>query len=104
MNPTHDRRRYPRHVDLGSDAHVTLSGTDEALPLLDLSWGGMCLHSPKPLEIDGTYCVSIDLPDLPIATATVEARIRHVQNSSPGRFRIGAEFLSSNQPWLGPEE
>jgi len=107
MHPAPDRRRYVRYCDFGLDAGLTrfgATGIQESHRLLDLSWGGMCFESTAQLDLFSTHRFQVDLPHLAVKAASVHARIRHVEALAAGHFRIGAEFTSSDQGWLGPGE
>lgn len=104
MRPTRDRRQYPRYTGCKRDAQVKFRGSGEALPLVDLSWGGFCFETREELDVHAVHCFHIAVPDLPVRAATVTAQIRHIRRVNTGEFRIGAEFLSSDQAWLGPED
>jgi hypothetical protein len=78
--------------------------SEETGSLLDLSFGGMCFEFPRPLRRGETVAFRVDVGKLIQGVANVTARICWLEQVTPHKFRMGAEFVTSDQAWLGPEE
>ena len=102
--PQADRRRYPRHNNTWTGGTVSMIDCEEMGPLVDLSFGGMSFELRRPLKMGETVAFRVDVGELMARVANVEARICRLKQAAPNRFRVGAEFVTSDQAWLGPEE
>ena len=103
MMQSQDRRNHLRHsfncvlkgVELpmlGSHQNGNRSENIQAR-VENLSEGGMCLISPKPLNISNPIRCEIFLAEFPVALPIL-LQVRWSQEISPGsEYRIGLKFL-----------
>lgn len=108
--PLCDRRRSKRFNVADVPASVALVEVGKRglrlIPctLHDLSYGGMCMSTEWPLEVDQTYSFLLQL-DAPFSELVLtKARVLWMGKGSNGRERFGTGFLESSKGWLGPDE
>ncbi|MBI3694974.1 MAG: PilZ domain-containing protein [Acidobacteria bacterium] len=71
--------------------------------LLNLSHAGMCVHSEDLLETGQQYRSILDVSAMLGAAVEVAARIVR-KRADAGFCYVGAVFVKSSVPWLGPDE
>jgi c-di-GMP-binding flagellar brake protein YcgR len=103
-----ERRRYPRHLAPGLKCEAAWLGeaerTDDPVELLNISTGGMCFRTRRPIQEGQQVWLELRLPS-PMGLALVRCVVRWVQaDVLPGAHRVGVEFLESTKGWVGPEE
>ena len=99
-----ERRRYHRHNLAGSQSRWwTWRFPKEQRPIIDLSFGGICFESDRPLKRDLILELWLSLLGPIKDTAFVTVVVRWCEPDDQG-WLCGAEFVKSNKPWLGPEQ
>ncbi len=90
--PANDRRRDLRYEIVGR-----LAGSLEAietLPIVNLSRGGVCVRSARPLPVESTNAARLVVED---RTFDFHVRVRHVQEAEASeagdRYLMGLEFV-----------
>jgi len=90
--PANDRRRDLRYEIVGR-----LAGSLEAietLPIVNLSRGGVCVRSARPLPVESTNAARLVSEN---HTFDFHVRVRHVSEAEDGdaggRYVIGLEFI-----------
>lgn len=105
-----DRRRHRRFDSSAVSARVSMIRTSganlelEACTLLNVSFGGMCLRTRFPFEMNQTYQLLLDVLDPFREMVLVKARICWLRATEAGERVAGAEFVESSKGWLGPED
>jgi hypothetical protein len=69
--------------------------------LRNLSFGGMCFRTNRPVKEGEVHQFLLDLQPLGLDQAFVKARIRWVRRIESGEYETGAMFLRSSKGWLG---
>ena len=89
-----ERRRSPRATVAGGHAlQMPLSTT---VQLVDISLGGVLMHSPHPFE-EGQYArLSTRLGAVPV-DVDIEVRRTSRERDDSGAFRIGARFVGLDE-------
>ena len=110
MTLTSERRRHPRYDMTLRECRLALLEESSGLveehdcKLVNLSFGGMCFHSPKDLRQGEERRFVIDLRSAVPGAVLVRAQIRWGQPGAAPAGTFGAVFLESSRGWLGPEE
>ena len=75
-----------------------------ACRLLNLSYSGMCLQGEDLFQPGRDYRFILDLNGVLDTEVEVTARIVWKKDMDAGLCYVGAVFIKSSAPWLGPEE
>jgi len=112
--PVTASRRQHNRLDLSQravDAWLIRENDREALregytvsQLLNLSFAGMCLCGEEFFELGSRYRFILDLAALLGTEVEVTAQIVWKRPMDAGLCYVGAVFVKSSAPWLGPEE
>ena len=111
MAHSHNRRRYSRFDAVGTGSfvrltHITPAGTteEEQCELLNFSSGGMCIQVTESLEAGTVHRFQLHLKGLLEDTVSVTAAIKWAYALRGSVWRVGAQFISSDKAYLGPQE
>jgi len=72
--------------------------------LLNLSYAGMCLHGEDVFQVGGRHRFILDLSALLGNEVEVTADVVWKRALDAGLCYIGAVFVKSSAPWLGPDD
>lgn len=107
MKPAYatERRRHQRYG--AAEIGCRLEWLDERIAgqiePRNLSAGGICLKSSRPLEAGEQLWLRVILPE-PMGAAAVRCVVRWVREAPGGGSLAGVEILESTKAWIGPEE
>lgn len=102
-----ERRRHQRFnlAETGSEVSLSEPSPEDLLSckLVNLSQGGMCFEGPRAFREGSVKDFQILLKEVLDDLISVKARIQWCEFVETARWRHGAEFLSSDRAYLGPE-
>jgi len=104
-SPAGERRRHSRYDAASIGCRVQwLNAPGEVLQARNLSAGGICLLTGRPLEPGEEIHLRISLPE-PMGSAVARCVVRWSQPSPDSSgWLTGAEVMESTKAWLGPQE
>jgi len=104
-SPAGERRRHHRYEAASIGCRVEwIRAAPEAVQARNLSAGGICLLTGRPLEPGQQITLRISLPE-PMGSAVASCVVRWSQPSPDSSgWLAGAEVTESTKAWLGPQE
>ena len=98
------RRSHQRYTLQGSSSSARLQESpQQAFPLLDISFGGLCLESTRPYRVGSIQDLVLELRGLLNDSVSVKGIVSWVGHIGE-RWRCGVEVLESNKAWMGPKD